>query len=390
MIPLFIFIFFFTVVHFGQVTVREFQRRLGGGGGIPVDHGGWALGLGTHVRDFHAGSIEEIEIRKDKIIQDKLNQQKRRNNSGSHDSKSPKNNTTTMKITKILKPQALTQDQRKELFRKDLVDANVFERLTKRESFDEEEKQKVKQEKRQQHGNKQKKKKNTHHHNKSNNNKSNNNNGLSTFEIPTSSVTSSDTYHNWNKDEEDTLIASTRPRLDSHEMLSQLQAVNQEIIKDTNTVIQSREHKHQGCRCTRKMMSKMNEKTLLPRLLTFHNLNTEAGSRGTLSRRYVAEVVDKIGLCVDAACECVQSGIGCHHATCACVCTSNFVPLTPRKSRRMSMDGGGGTDESPAPTLVVKCANSLGKYKYDESTVFGYRKAMLKDIQHLWEMDKPM
>jgi hypothetical protein len=146
MIPLFIFIFFFTVVHFGQVTVREFQRSVGGGGGIP-DHGGWALGLGVHVRDFHAGSIEEIEIRKDKIIQDKLNQQKRRNNSGSHDSKSPKNNTTTMKITKILKPQALTQDQRKELFRKDLVDANVFERLTKRESFDEEEKQKVKQEK---------------------------------------------------------------------------------------------------------------------------------------------------------------------------------------------------------------------------------------------------
>ena len=132
----------------------------------------------------------------------------------------------------------------------------------------------------------------------------------------------------------------------------------------------------------------MNEKTL-PRLLKYHNLSTEAASRGTLSRRYVAEVVDKIGLCVDAACECVRSGIGCHHATCACVCTSNFVPLTPRKSRRMSM-GGGGPDESPAPTLVVKCANPLGKYMYDETTVFGYRKAMLKDIQHLWEMDNPV
>ena len=32
-------------VHFGGVHVREFERSLGGGGGIP-ERGGWALGLG--------------------------------------------------------------------------------------------------------------------------------------------------------------------------------------------------------------------------------------------------------------------------------------------------------------------------------------------------------
>ena len=124
-------------------------------------------------------------------------------------------------------------------------------------------------------------------------------------------------------------------------------------------------------------MSKINHKEL-PKLLASHDLDSEGLSRGAMSRLYVSQVVEKKGLCVDRACPCYTSGIGCHHATCACTCTSNFVPLTPRKSRRMSMDG---TDNIVGPTLTVRCANPAGKYNYEEQKVSNFRKNILRKMQ---------
>ena len=208
------------------------------------------------------------------------------------------------------------------------------------------------------------------------------NNTFSNFDLPSGLESEQEVLG-----EVDDRVAAARPRADSHEILSRLQADNQTIVSDTISLVMSREHKHQGCQCTRKKMSQYNHREL-PRLLKFHNLSTE-GNRGALQRRYMLEVVDKIGLCVDNACPCNVQGIGCHHATCACTCTSNFVPLTPRKSKRMSM--GGANDEDLAPiNNVVKCSNKLGRYEYDEFGVAKFRKAMLVQLKAHAEMDIPL
>ena len=265
-------------VHFGGVHVREFERSLGGGGGIP-ERGGWALGLGQQVREFQAGSIEAIDLRKAKVRADKIKASRERSNSASHDLK-------LGKTTKALKLKALSQEERKHLFEKDVVNAN-------------------------------------------------------------------------------------------QDMLSKLQFENQAIVAQTITVVQSREHKHQGCQCTRAFMSKINHRQL-PQMLKEHNLESNGLGRNAMSQLYLSEVVEKMGLCVDRACKCYSSGIGCHHATCSCTCTSNFVPLTPRKSRRMSM---GGLDDTPVPTLVIKCGSKYNRYEYDEEGVSKYRKNVLKEIK---------
>ena len=349
-------------VHFGGVHVREFERSLGGGGGIP-ERGGWALGLGQQVREFQAGSIEAIDLRKAKVRADKIKASRERSNSASHDLK-------LGKTTKALKLKALSQEERKHLFEKDVVNANVFERSKEQNG----------KQKRQQKNQKHKNNKNKHKHNKnsnknnSNNNHSNNNHSkqqqsFSSFDIPSGI------------DQEggmDTMsIAGTRDRSDSQDMLSKLQSENQAIVAQTITVVQSREHKHQGCQCTRAFMSKINHRQL-PQMLKEHNLESNGLGRNAMSQLYLSEVVEKMGLCVDRACKCYSSGIGCHHATCSCTCTSNFVPLTPRKSRRMSM---GGLDDTPVPTLVIKCGSKYNRYEYDEEGVSKYRKNVLKEIK---------
>ena len=58
-------------IHFGTVSVREFQRQVGGGGGIPKV-GGWSLGLGKVVCDIEVGTIEDLDKRKLEVKRQKL------------------------------------------------------------------------------------------------------------------------------------------------------------------------------------------------------------------------------------------------------------------------------------------------------------------------------
>ena len=109
-------------IHFGTVSVREFQRQVGGGGGIPKV-GGWSLGLGKVVCDIEVGTIEDLDKRKLEVKRQKL--EKFRKTCSKTQLNTPSR--------KILKPCALKQKERERLFMRDLVQSNVFNRVS---SFD--------------------------------------------------------------------------------------------------------------------------------------------------------------------------------------------------------------------------------------------------------------
>ena len=59
-------------VRFKEVIVREFEREIGGGGGVP-GQGSWSLGLGTLKSEYIIGTVDEFEARRAKELEDRTN-----------------------------------------------------------------------------------------------------------------------------------------------------------------------------------------------------------------------------------------------------------------------------------------------------------------------------
>ena len=50
-------------VRFADVQVREYSRKIGGGGGVP-GQGSWSLGLGEVRLDYIVGTVDDFEARR--------------------------------------------------------------------------------------------------------------------------------------------------------------------------------------------------------------------------------------------------------------------------------------------------------------------------------------
>jgi len=104
-------------------------------------------------------------------------------------------------------------------------------------------------------------------------------------------------------------------------------------------------------------------------------------SRKQLARRYVSEVVNIFGCCVDDACPCARAGVECHSETCGCISKEEAV-VAPRKSGRTP------SKWTPMPNKPA-CNNKMGRYKYDEKEVTVFRKNRLRQLRGAGEQNLP-
>eukprot|EP00946_MAST-07B_sp_MAST-7B-sp1_P004372 g4372.t1 len=391
-------------IHFGTVSVREFQRQVGGGGGIPKV-GGWSLGLGKVVCDIEVGTIEDLDKRKLEVKRQKLEKFRKTC------SKSQLNTPSR----KILKPCALKQKERERLFMRDLVQSNVFNRVSSFDStgsFDkaagcdavssaqnalkhavksnEESKQPLLSSSPVEfllpgelgegpvHMQKKPTKKNASSKNKRRRSRgrSRGDSGGS-FSSTTSSRSRNSTGSFESKHSSGSIEgdANERQRTESQELLASMQAINLVIAEEDKKILQSREDKRQGCNCTRNSMfsiiSKMPEKQIKS-ILEGHGKKPVGGSRKKMAKQYVSEVVNVCGLCLDNGCPCALAGIECHDATCSCIAEEDAPP--PRKSGRTP------AREKPVARAKAKCQNPNGRYKYDDVGITAFRRGLLRRL----------
>jgi hypothetical protein len=405
-------------IHFGTVSVREFQRQVGGGGGIPK-LGGWSLGLGKVVRDIEVGSIDDMDQRKLEVKRKKVEEFRKTCSKSQRDTP----------VRKILKPYALKHNERERLFMRDLVQSNVFDRVpsfdsTTSGSFDraghsdsenasramaipaagaavaaaatsssseQESKQPIlssspvefllpgafDHEPMRMHKGPSKNAKPSKQKRRRSRGRSRGNSGGSFNSTCSSrsrgSTGSVDSTASMGSMEGD---AETRLRTESQELLSSMQAINQMIAEEDKKIMQSREDKRQGCNCTRGAMfsiiSKIPENHVRD-ILKGHGKKPIEGSRKKLAKQYVSEIVDVCGLCLDNGCPCAKAGVECHDATCACIAEEEAAP--PRKSGRTPVK-----HKPAAKTTKAKCQNPNGRYKYDDVGITTFRRGFLRRL----------
>ena len=270
------------------------------------------LGLGKVVCDIEVGTIEDLDKRKLEVKRQKLEKFRKTC------SKSQLNTPSR----KILKPCALKQKERERLFMRDLVQSNVFNRVSSFDStgsFDkgagcdavssaqnalkhavksnEESKQPLLSSSPVEfllpgelgegpvHMQKKTTKKNASSKNKRRRSRgrSRGDSGGS-FSSTTSSRSRNSTGSFESKHSSGSIEgdANERQRTESQELLASMQAINLVIAEEDKKILQSREDKRQGCNCTRNSMfsiiSKIPEKQIKS-ILEGHGKKPVGGSR---------------------------------------------------------------------------------------------------------------